>query len=232
MWKMPVARAPAFLLRRILSCAIAVAVLLSASVQDVHGQGWGLDYVWQLSGYRPPAGNGRWQTVGEQDFDRRVLKGTLPAVVYFDAANGCDGADGVFTSLSARRKGILTVFRVDIAAHPHVARAYDVKDDVVFVLFTNGRAVKRATAPEVLERVLTKNGGLYSDERFLAEKEAFLDQKQLSERCVVRGYGQRRKIAETSRRSRNISETGASPPPFGEPGGRSLSAMPRHRARD
>jgi len=92
-------------------------------------------------------------------------------------ANGCDGADGVFTSLSARRKGILTVFRVDIAAHPHVARAYDVKDDVVFVLFANGRAVKRATAPEVLERVLTKNGGLYSDERFLAEMEAFLDQK-------------------------------------------------------
>src|SRR5437879_11151998 len=74
MWKMPVARAPAFLLRRILSCAIAVAVLLSASVQDVHGQGWGLDYVWQLLGYDPPAGNGRWQTVGEQDFDRRVLK--------------------------------------------------------------------------------------------------------------------------------------------------------------
>src|SRR5437773_5841659 len=105
MWKMPVARAPAFLLRRILSCAIAVAVLLSASVQDVHGQGWGLDYVWQLLGYDPPAGNGRWQTVGEQDFDRRVLKGTLPALVYFDAANGCDGADGVFTSLSARRKG-------------------------------------------------------------------------------------------------------------------------------
>ena len=177
MWKMPVARAPAFLLRRILSCAIAVAVLLSASVQDVHGQGWGLDYVWQLLGYDPPAGNGRWQTVGEQDFDRRVLKGTLPALVYFDAANGCDGADGVFTSLSARRKGILTVFRVDIAAHKHVARAYDVKDDVVFVLFANGRAVKRATAPEVLERVLTKNGGLYSDERFLAEMEAFLDQK-------------------------------------------------------
>src|SRR5438128_8694663 len=115
MWKMPVARAPAFLLRRILSCAIAVAVLLSASVQDVHGQGWGLDYVWQLLGYDPPAGNGRWQTVGEQDFDRRVPKGTLPALVYFDAANGCDGADGVFTSLSARRKGTLTLFRVDIA---------------------------------------------------------------------------------------------------------------------
>src|SRR5205809_917824 len=107
MWKMPVARAPAFLLRRILSCAIAVAVLLSASFQDVHGQ-------------------------------------------------GC---------------------RVGIASHPHVARAYDVKDDVVFVLFANGRAVKRATEPEVLERVLTKIGGLYSDERFLAKMEAFLDQK-------------------------------------------------------
>ena len=53
--------------------------------------------------------------------------------------------------------------------------AYGVKNDVVFVLFERGRVVKQATAPAVLAAVTAKNNGMYSDEAFLAEMDAFLD---------------------------------------------------------
>lgn len=127
---------------------------------------------------RPEAGrqglhNGSWQKVGEQDFDRRVLRAELPALVYFDTAIGCRGADWVFTTLSRQRQGVLAVFYVNAVAHRRLARTYGVNEHVVFVLFEQGRVVKRATAPEVLGVVTAKNGGFYTREGFLREMEAF-----------------------------------------------------------
>ena len=127
---------------------------------------------------RPDAGgqdlhSGAWQEVGEQDFDRRVLQAKLPALVYFDTAIGCRDADWVFTTLSRQRQGVLAVFYVNAEAHPQLARTYGVDQHVVFVLFDQGRVVKRATAPEVLQSVMAKNRGLYTHEGFLREMEAF-----------------------------------------------------------
>ena len=127
---------------------------------------------------RPEAGgqdlrSGWWQKVGEHDFDRRVLQAELPALVYFDTAIGCRDGDWVFTTLSRQRQGVLAVFYVDAVTHRRLARTYGVNEHVVFVLFEQGRVVKRATAREVLGVVTAKNGGFYTDESFLREMEAF-----------------------------------------------------------
>jgi hypothetical protein len=116
---------------------------------------------------------GSWQKVDERDFDRRVLQANRPALVYFDTAIGCRGGDVVFTSLSRRQQGVLEVFYVDAEVNPGLARTYGVDHQVLFVLFEEGRVVKRETAPQVLRRVTDQNGGLYADEGFLLEMERF-----------------------------------------------------------
>jgi hypothetical protein len=114
-----------------------------------------------------------WVEVDERDFSRRVLQARVPALVYFDTAIGCRGGDGVFRKLSRQRRGILDVFYVNSIAHPELARAYGVQQDVVFVLFDRGQVRKWATAPMILGAVTAKNNGFYSDEGFLAEMELF-----------------------------------------------------------
>ena len=116
-----------------------------------------------------------WVEVGERDFERRVLQAPRPALVYFDTAIGCRGGDSVFQTLSQQRKGALDVFYVSSIDHPKLAGTYGVKDDVVFVLFEGGRVVKQAAAPVVLAAAMARNNGIYSDETFLAEMDAFLD---------------------------------------------------------
>jgi hypothetical protein len=114
-----------------------------------------------------------WVEVGERDFERRVLQAQRPALVYFDTAVGCRGADWVFKTLSRQRRGVLDVFYVNSIDHPNLAHAYGVERDVVFALFEHGRVVKRATAPVILALVTAKNNDGYSDQAFLAEMEAF-----------------------------------------------------------
>jgi hypothetical protein len=114
-----------------------------------------------------------WVEVNERDFDRRVLQARVPAVVYFDTAIGCRGADWVFRTLSRRWRGAVDVFYVNSIDNRRLASRYGVNQDVVFVLFERGRVVKRATAPDVLAIVTAKNNGIYSDETFLSEMEAF-----------------------------------------------------------
>jgi len=114
-----------------------------------------------------------WVEVDERDFDRRVLQARRPALVYFDTAIGCRGADGVFRKLSRQWRGALDVFYVNSIDHPGLAGRYGVSRDVIFVLFERGQVLKRATAPEILALVSTKNNGFYSDEIFLSEMEVF-----------------------------------------------------------
>jgi thioredoxin-like negative regulator of GroEL len=114
-----------------------------------------------------------WVKVDERDFAQRVLQARVPALVYFDTAAGCRGGDTVFQTLSRQRRGVLEVFYVNSAEHPALARAYGVEQDVVFVLFDRGKVVRRATAPMILASITTRNGGLYSDDAFLAEMELF-----------------------------------------------------------
>jgi len=113
-----------------------------------------------------------WIEVDERDFDRRVLRSSVPALVYFDTAIGCRGGDVVFRDLSRRWRG-MGVYYVNTIDHPGLARRYGVGNDVLFVLFERGREVKRATAPEIHTFVAAKNNGFYSDEVFLSEMERF-----------------------------------------------------------
>src|SRR5438045_1440162 len=62
-----------------------------------------------------------WVEVDERDFDRRVLQARRPALVYFDTAIGCRGADGVFRKLSRQWRGALDVFYVNSIDHPGLA---------------------------------------------------------------------------------------------------------------
>jgi len=57
--------------------------------------------VWYYNSKNPSLGTAGapWEEVSVADFDSRVLKSPLPALVYFDAVEGCDGADVVFTRL-------------------------------------------------------------------------------------------------------------------------------------
>ena len=119
-----------------------------------------------------------WVEVDERDFARRVLQAPRPALVYFDTAVGCRGGDWVFRTLSRQRRGVLDVFYVNSVAHPALARAYGVEADVVFAFFERGRVVKRATAPVILALAETRANGIYSDESFLAEMNAFLDARR------------------------------------------------------
>jgi hypothetical protein len=115
-----------------------------------------------------------WVEVDERDFERRVLQASVPVLVYFDTAIGCRGSDSVFSTLRKQHRGTLEVFYVNSIRHPALARTYGVGEDVVFVLFENGRVTRRATAPTVLASVTAKNNGFYSDEGFLAEMEIFV----------------------------------------------------------
>ena len=124
-----------------------------------------------------------WVEVDERDFSRRVLQARVPALVYFDAAAGCRGADSVFRQLSRKRRGSLDVFYVNSTRYPELARAYGVQQDVVFVLFDRGQVLRWATAPMILGAATAKNNGVYSDEGFLAEMELFVTARATEKRA-------------------------------------------------
>jgi hypothetical protein len=107
-----------------------------------------------------------WEEVSVGDFDSRVLKSPLPALVYFDAAEGCDGADVVFARLRQRWGNQLGVFHFKAESNPQFARTYGVDEHVVFALFRDGRMVKRIEAPTFLKPLLGPNNEVSSLEAF------------------------------------------------------------------
>jgi hypothetical protein len=114
-----------------------------------------------------------WVEVDERTFDRRVLRASRPALVYFDTAIACRDGDWVFRKLSRRWRGVLDIFYVNSVEQRRLAERYGVGPDVVFVLFERGREIKRVSAPEVIKAVTAKNNGSYSEEVFLMEMEIF-----------------------------------------------------------
>ena len=118
-----------------------------------------------------------WEEVSAAQFDSRVLKSSLPALVYFDAVEGCDGADIVFARLRQRWGKQLNVFHFKAESNPDFARNYGVNEEVVFALFQDGKLVKRVEAPVFLKPLLgpdntvSSMNAFYDD--FLAALEKF-----------------------------------------------------------
>ena len=122
-----------------------------------------------------------WEITGN-DFDRRVLQSRIPVLVYFDAAPGCEGAFPVYLKFRSKWKGKLDVLRINAQKNPQLARDYDVKTEVVNILFHHGSEVKRMGAEEWVRRVAARNDGYYSDDSALAELDSFVA-------SVVQGSG-------------------------------------------
>ena len=132
--------------------------------------------VWYLKSDRSGAGSGTpWEEVGVAEFDAKVLKSPLPALVYFDAVEGCDGADVVFARLRKRWGKQLAVFHFRAESNPDFARQYGVENDVVFALFRDGRMMKRVDAPTFLKPLLGPNNTVVSFEAFLDDFLAALE---------------------------------------------------------
>ena len=107
-----------------------------------------------------------WEEVSVADFDSHVLKSPLPALVYFDAVEGCEGAEVVFVRLRQRWGKQLRVFHFKAESNPQFARTYGVDDHVVFALFQDGGMIKRIEAPTFLEPLLGPNNEVSSFEAF------------------------------------------------------------------
>lgn len=107
-----------------------------------------------------------WEEVSIADFDAKVLQSPLPALVYFDAVEGCDGADVVFSRLRRKWGKQLSVFYFRAESNPQFARTYGVEEQVVFALFRDGRMVKRTDAPSFLKPLLGPNNEVSSFEAF------------------------------------------------------------------
>ena len=116
-----------------------------------------------------------WEQVGVSDFDTRVLGSSLPALVYFDAVEGCDGADVVFSRLRQKWGKQLNVFYIKAESNPEFARTYGVNEDVVFALFKDGRMAKRIDAPTFLRPLLGPNNEVASMEAFYGDFLAALE---------------------------------------------------------
>lgn len=116
-----------------------------------------------------------WEEVSVADFDSRVLKSALPTLVYFDAVEGCDGADVVFARFRQKWGKQLDVFHFKAESNPEFARTYGVDEHVVFALFQDGRMVRRIDAPTFLRPLLGPNNEVSSFEAFYTDFLAALE---------------------------------------------------------
>lgn len=124
---------------------------------------------WYYKSGRPLPGTSPapWEEVSVADFDAQVLQSPLPVLVYFDAVEGCDGADVVFVRLRKQWGKQLRVFHFKAESNPDFARRYGVEENVVFALFRDGRMVKRIDAPTLLKPLMGPDNTVASFDAFL-----------------------------------------------------------------
>lgn len=115
-----------------------------------------------------------WQEVSSRDFESKVLKASVPVLVYFDAAEDCRGADNVIFKLQGKRKGKLIIAHVAMATSPELAGAHGIGDDVIFALFKGGQELRRIDAPTLIGQTTARKDGVFTDENFLLELENFI----------------------------------------------------------
>lgn len=122
--------------------------------------------VWYYQNNSPTSPTIPWDEVSLGDFDSRVLKSPKPALVYFDTAEECRGADVVFARLRYKWKERLVVFHFKAESHPEFARGFGVNEHVLFALFEHGRMIKQIGAPQLIQPLLGPNNEVSSLEAF------------------------------------------------------------------
>lgn len=119
-----------------------------------------------------------WIKVGARDFDAKVLRSNLPALVYFDTAVGCRTVDDAFLRLRRERVGRLNLYYVDADKYPELSGKYGVNEEVMLVLFRDGRLIRSIEAKDV-NGSIQKRVGFHSIEQINAawfdEVERFVD---------------------------------------------------------
>ncbi|MET0388709.1 MAG: thioredoxin [Polyangiales bacterium] len=81
--------------------------------------------------------------VGEQDFEREVLRAELPVLVdlYADWCQPCKALTPILEQLSSELAGKLKIVRVDVERSPMLARSFRVQSIPMLVLLSQGRPV-------------------------------------------------------------------------------------------
>ena len=84
--------------------------------------------------------------VGEEDFDRTVLRAAVPVLVdfYADWCGPCKMVAPLVDELAAAHVGHLLVVKVDTDRAPTVAQRYSIRSIPTLVLFRGGREVDRS----------------------------------------------------------------------------------------
>src|ERR1700749_4084725 len=81
--------------------------------------------------------------VGEQDFEREVLRAGLPVVVdlYADWCQPCKQLTPILEQVAQELSGKLKIVRIDVEKSPMIARSFRVQSIPMLVLIAQGRPV-------------------------------------------------------------------------------------------
>ncbi len=83
--------------------------------------------------------------VGEAEFEAKVLKSPVPAMVDFWAVwcGPCKMVAPIVEELAGELDGKLAVFKVDVDANPGVAEKYGIQSIPTLLVFRDGQLVKQ-----------------------------------------------------------------------------------------
>jgi thioredoxin 1 len=110
--------------------------------------------------------HGNLFAVGDQDFEAKVLKSTIPMIVDFTAdwCPPCHAIAPVYERLSKEYQGKLGFARMDIDEHTLIPARLGIQAAPTFVLFKDGRVIGRMVGPhparlkDAVDRILAENG--------------------------------------------------------------------------
>ncbi len=105
-------------------------------------------------------------SVGDRDFEQKVLKATFPVIVDFSAdwCPPCCMLAPIYRRLSAEYQGRLSFASVDIDEHPLVYSRYRIQGAPTLILFKDGKELARLVGPHpghlkrTLDGILAEHG--------------------------------------------------------------------------
>lgn len=105
-------------------------------------------------------------TVGDQDFEAKILQSPLPMVVDFTAnwCPPCHALAPVYQRLSTEYQGKLGFARLDVDEHPLTPTHLRVQACPTLVFFKDGQELERVVGPypnrlkSTIEHILAKHG--------------------------------------------------------------------------
>ena len=105
-------------------------------------------------------------SVGDQDFEAKILKSAIPMIVDFTAdwCPPCHAIAPVYERLSKEYQGKLGFASVDIDEHPIIPARLGIQAAPTFLMFKDGKVIGRMVGPhparlkDAINRILAENG--------------------------------------------------------------------------